>query len=231
MTFTKVSVLVPTRGRIARLETMLASFERTVSNANAELVFRADQDDTATCRFLAPFTLDFGVVIGPRGRGYADLSVYFNELVRAAQGDVFMVGNDDMVFQTDDWPTQILDVANQYPDGLFDLGVSTLNAENFPFATVSKKAVERLGFFWDPRVFWGDIFWRDVMAYFGRCFLLPAVQIDHDWAGFKPDKVYLEALMPGESTKDAQRRDPNYWTVTHRVAVDEAVDKLRGLLA
>lgn len=229
MTFNNVSVLVPTRGRVARLETMIASFEQTISNGNAELVFRIDEDDTETIQFLLQFT--YGLVVGPRGRGYADLPLFFNGMVKAAHGDVLMVGNDDMIFQTEDWASMILEVANQYPDGLFDLGVSTLNMENFPFATVSRKAVDRLGFMWDPRIFWGDIFWRDVMAYFGRCLLLPTVQIDHDWAGFKPDKVYMEALAPGESAKDIQRRDPNYWTVTHRVAVDEAVDKLRGLLA
>jgi len=212
---------------------MLLSYERTVKDSGdtSELVFRVDDDDLETQKFLEDYPYAVQVIIGPRFGGYASLSTFFNEAAAAATGDVLMIGNDDMVFQTEDWPTLLLEAANQFPDGLFDLGVSTLNQDNFPFATISKRAADKMGFLWDPRIFWGDIFLRDVMAYFGRCFLVPSVQIDHDWAGFRPDKVYLEGLMPGESTKDIIRRNPNYWVEVHAPAVDDAVSKLRGLLA
>jgi len=229
--YTKVSVLVPTRHRIDRLQTLLASFERTVDGSEAELVFRVDEDDAETRAFINGLSHPCVMVVAPRGRGYADMPLFFNQSAERATGDVLMCGNDDMIFQTVGWARSILDVADEYPDGLFDLGVSTLNTDNFPFSIVSKKAAERMGFLWDPRVFWGDIFLRDVMSHFGRCFLLPNVQVDHDWAGFRPDKVYLEQLAPGEATKDILRRNPNYWTEVHRVAVNEAVDRLRGLLA
>lgn len=226
--FTRVSVLIPTRHRIERLETLLSSYRHTASPDDSELVFRVDDDDLDTQNFLCSA---HNVVIGPRGKGYADMPKFFNELAAAASGDVLMCGNDDMVFQTVDWAERILEVANGYPDGLFDIGVSTMNQDNFPFSIVSKRAVEKMGFLWDPRIFWGDIFLRDVMAWYGRALLLPGVRVDHDWAGFKPDKVYVEQLMPGEGHKDINRRNPNYWTEVHAVAVNEAVGRLRGLLA
>jgi len=221
--FTRVSVLIPTRGRVARLTTLLASYARTSDQAVSELVFKVDQDDRDTIAFLSgkPHQL----VIGPRRGGYASLPEFFNEMAAAASGDVLMCGNDDMVFQTPGWAEKILEVANRYPDGLFDIGVSTFNPTHYPFATVSRRVVEALGFIWDPTIFWGDMYLRDVMQALGRCVMVPAVQIDHDWEGFKaqPDQVFME------SDKDITSRDPNYWDGTHRVAVQAAVATLRRL--
>jgi len=218
--FTKVSVLIPTRRRLDRLRTMLTSYEATVNDAgNSELVFRIDDDDTETQEFL----FHHRAVVGPRFKGYDSMPVFLNEMSVAANGDVLMLGNDDMIFKTPGWPRMILDAANNYPDGLFDLGVMTHNADHYPFATVSRKAAECMGFMVDPRIFWSDIFLRDVMAAFGRCVMVPQVEIEHDWAGWKPDSVFLE------SDKDIMARDPDYWTGTHATAVTDAVIKLRAL--
>ncbi len=226
--FNRISVLIPTRGRVGRLQTLLESFIATVHDKNAELVFKVDQDDRPTIEFLMQQRGPYLLVIGPRGAGYQDMPTFFNQLARSATGDVLMCGNDDMVFRTENWPTLLLRAANNFPDGLFDLGVTTLNWANYPFATVSKTAVECMGSLWDSRIFWGDIFLRDVMEHFGRCVYLPNVHIEHDWAGFQPDQVYLEQLLPGETLKDISRRQPDYWNV-HQTAVKEAVEKLRGL--
>lgn len=225
MTCTKVSVLVPTRQRRARLETLLASFERTTGQDSscAELVFRVDDDDPETVAFLT--ARGHRLIVGPRRQGYQSLPSFFNELAAAATGDVLCCGNDDMVFQTVGWPALVLAAANQYPDGLFDLGVTTHNETHYPFSIVSRAVVERLGFLWDPRIFWGDLFLRDVMAAFGRSVMIPAVAIAHDWAGHQPDQVFRE------SDKQILRRDPTYFTGTHARAVQDAVDRLRGVAA
>lgn len=212
--FTKISVLIPTRYRIDRLRSMLASYEQTAVSG-AELVFRVDDDDPETHAFLR----DQNAVVGPHHHGYESMPLFFNEMLPAATGDVLLCGNDDMVFQTVGWPTLVLAAANAYPDGLFDLGVTTHNETHFPFSIVSRTVTERLGFLWDPRIFWGDIFLRDVMAAFGRSVRLPSVTIDHDWAG---DET---------SQNQIYQRDPTYWTGTHAQAVRDAVGRLRGLAA
>lgn len=210
MPFTKVSVLVPTRTRPDRLQTLLASFARTNDGA-AELVFRVDDDDPETVAALAGYRM----VVGPRLDGYRSLPTFFNELLAVATGDVLMCGNDDMVFRTVGWPALVLEAANAYPDGLFDLGVSTHNAMHYPFSIVSRAATECLGFLWDPRIFWGDVFLRDVMDAFGRCVMLPHVAIAHDWIGNEAEQNTI------------YQRDPTYWTGTHARAVADAVSKLR----
>ncbi len=210
--FTRVSVLVPTRGRCTRLQTMIDSFNDTATG-RSDLVFRADEDDAQTLAFLA---LKHCVLIGPR-LGYANLPAMYNELYAASTGDILMCGNDDMVFHTFGWDQMIVDAANHFDDGVFDFGVHTHNEENFPFATVSRMACDRLGFFFDPRVFWGDIFWRDVASAFGRAIMLPNVHIDHDWVGFNPDQVFLDG--------EAKRRANNMQY--HGQAVAEAIEKLK----
>lgn len=224
--FEKISVLVPTRGRVERLRAMIASFDRTTGNLpNAELVFRCDDDDPATIEFLRAWG-GHQIVVGPRLAGYDSMPAYFNELAEAATGDVLMCGNDDMVFKTEGWPARLLfHASSRYPDGLFNLGVVTLNAEHFPFSTVSRKMVDAMGFLWDPRIFWGDIFLRDVAGLHGRAALVDDVEIEHAWAGYTPDDTFAQA------DKDIVRRNPTYWTSVHMPAVADAVVKVKELLA
>ncbi len=217
VTFSKVSVLCPTRKRPAQLHRMVESFEATNDGA-AELLFRVDEDDRESVSLL----LHYHRIVGPRLDGYRSMPAYFNEMWRASTGDVLMCGNDDMVFKTPGWPSLVLAEANKYPDGLFDIGVSTYNEDHYPFFIVSRMATDRLGFLLDPRLFWGDIFWRDVMGAFGRCVKLPTVEIEHDWMGHHPDATFEEAQQ-----QEFLTRDPTYWTGTHVNAVAEAVERLR----
>lgn len=220
--FSKVSVLVPTRGRVQLLRRLLASYDRTTSGAPdaCELVFRADEDDTATIDLLTEH--GHPMVIGPRGRGYADLPQFFNELAQVARGDVLMLGNDDVVFVTPGWAPAVLAVANRYPDGLFNIGVTTHNESHFPLSIVSAAVVRCLGFIYDPRIFWGDIYLRDVMGRLGRQMWLREVEIQHDWVGHAPDRTFIEG--------EGARRAPGNHMQHHEAAVSEAVAKLVGLL-
>lgn len=221
--FSKVSVLIPTRNRTHLLRVLIESYRvTTVDDQHAtELLFRVDEDDEPTRELLQH--AGFRMVVGQRLGGYADLPLFFNELAHAASGDVLMLGNDDIVFVTPGWATQILSAANQYPDGVFNIGVRTHNESHFPLSLVSAAVVQRLGFIYDPRIFWGDIYLRDVMGRLGRQHLLPEVEIRHDWAGYAPDQTFIEG--------EAARRAPGNHMLHHESAVDEAVQKLRGMLA
>jgi hypothetical protein len=223
-TFRKVSVLVPTRGRTRQLGTLIQSFvEMTTRPESAELVFRVDVDDVETQAVLSQ--VPWPVVAGPRYDGYRSLPVFFEELRQVATGDLFMCGNDDMVFRTPDWSTLVLAEANRYPDGLFDLGVETLNAGVFPFSIVSRQAIDQIGFLQDPQLMWGDLFLRDVMATFGRAIRVPSVVVDHQWMGLRPDTVFTEG-----DQGNPQYRSPAYWQ-QHQACVAAAVAKLRGVSA
>lgn len=220
MTFTKISVLVPTRKRVTHLQKMIASFEQT-NDGCAELVFRVDDDDEHTQMALT----GQNVLVGPRFNGYSSMHEFFNGMLSFASGDVLMIGNDDMVFKTPGWPTLILNEANKYPDGVFVFAVRSFNDDHFPFAIVSRKAVDVLGFIWHPGLFWGDIFLRDVMGAFGRAVKLPNIEVEHEWMGHTPDATFLEGKQ-----HEIWERDATYWATAHAPAVSEAIEKLRPMV-
>ena len=208
--FEQITVLVPTRGRVKRLRKMMESFRET-SAGYAKLFFRVDDDDAETQKQL----VGQSYIVGPRLNGYASLPWFFNQLAAASEG-VLMLGNDDIVFKTPEWDLRILQEANKYPDGVFNFGVTTHNEQNFPLTIVSKKAVDVVGALFPDGIFWGDIFWRDVAAAFGRAIRLPSVEIDHEWAGFSPDQTFMAG--------DTVRRSDHMHH--HQAAVDAAVEKL-----
>jgi hypothetical protein len=229
MTFRKVSVLVPTRNRLERLGRFIDSYKATVRDKDsAELVFRCDSDDLESVRYLAKY--DWNVLVGPRLLGYRSLPSFYNDMARIATGDVLACGNDDMLFQTKDWPARVLEAANRYPDGIFNLGVNTgLNDDKYPFSIVSRKFNDALGFINDVRLLFSDVFIRDVMEQFSRNVRITNVTFFHEWAG--------------HGAADQTRRDANAhefdmvfadkegnWTETYRTrhesAVAEAVAKI-----
>lgn len=222
--YKKLSVLVPTRNRIGRLRTLLDSYLTTTAgvSCHSEILFRVDDDDVESYKFLT--AAGFPALVGPRLGGYNSMPTFFNELYKWSSGDVLMSGNDDFIFKTHGWAPKILESASRFPDGIFNVGVRTLNEDHYPFGITSRKMADALGFYWDPRIFWGDIYLRDVVAAFGRCFKLPEVEIVHDWAGNNPDQVF------NESDKNIVGRDPHYWSVTNPTAVNEAVAKLKAMM-
>ncbi|MHB1606652.1 MAG: glycosyltransferase family 2 protein [Leptospirales bacterium] len=193
MRFSKISVLIPTRKRPDYLKRMLESYEKTLVNSNqSELIFRCDNDDMETISYLS--STGFRIIIGPRLDGYKSLPVFFNEMVKIADGDLFICGNDDMLFKTRNWPQLIIDEANKYPDGIFNIGVSTgLNDDKFPFSIVSRQLVDAMGLINDPRLLFSDIFLLDVTKYFNRAIRFSGVSIFHDWAGHSDDLTRREA--------------------------------------
>lgn len=209
--FRRISVLVPTRGRVPQLRAMLESFESTARGRGADLVFRIDRDDEDTRRVLDqayPCT----TLVGDRYDGYLSLIRFFDECRTVATGDLLMCGNDDMVFQSPNWPQMVLEEANHYPDGIFNIGVETLNAHVFPFSIVSMQAVRILGHLHDPRLRWcGDLYLRDVMGEFFRAIRLPSVKVDHRWTA----ENWTAAV------------DPDF-PMLYRQCVREAVGKLHA---
>lgn len=219
-----ISVLVPTRGRVDRLQTMLDSYDATSTPGASELIFRIDDDDWDTWKCLNKSNRF--MIRGLRGRGYADLPKMFNQLSKLASGDLLMCGNDDMVFKTPGWDRRLQKVADNYPDGLFDLGVTTYNDTAIPFSCVSRQLVDRLGFLNDERLLYSDVYLRDVAQHFDRALLVPTIEIQHDWVGFGDGSEREEVRMKED---EVLRDRDTYWRL-HEQCVQEAVVKLEGMI-
>jgi len=208
---------------------LLASFDATVPEPRqAELILRCDSDDPESIESLRHSSLNF--VVGPRYEGYRSLPLFFNQMAAIAQGDVLMCCNDDAEFQTPGWPALLLEEANKYPDGIFNIGVNVgLNDDKFPFSVVSRRMVEAMGCLNDPRLLFSDVFLLDVAKAFNRAVRLNTVTVRHHWAGEPADETRLEAnrhefaLVFG----DVHGNWTKAYEDLHRSVVEETVDRIR----
>jgi hypothetical protein len=227
--FTKISVLVPTRQRLESLSSLLTTFELSVGNSDqAELIFRCDNDDADTIARLrcTPYTF----IVGPRRDGYRSLPSFFNEMAAIASGDILMCCNDDVEFRTPGWPALLLEEANRYPDGVFNIGVNVgLNDDKFPFSVVSRALVQAIGCLNDPRLLFSDVFLLDVAKSFNRAVRLETVTIFHDWAGHRADETRRDANQHEFDVvfKDAQGNWSDAYQERHEAVVAEAADRIR----
>lgn len=172
------------------LQQMLTSIKATASDlASVEVVLRCDFDDVVMIDYLSAHA-DARFIVGPRLSGYADLPAFANEAARLSRGELVLVVNDDAVFTTPSWDLKLLDVAAQYADGLFVLGVETANAKNFIFPCVSRRHIEVFGGIFDERLVYPDIWLRDVMSPFGRAIRVHDVVVEHQWKGRSPEQEH-----------------------------------------
>lgn len=192
-----ISVLVPLRERTALFDHMVQTLVSTAANpAGVEVIVRCDEDDEESLTYLRYRSMmwraqvaESAFIVGPRYRGYATLGTFINEAARLSRADLLLVVNDDVEFQTPGWDAKLVQVAQRYPDGMFDLAVDTvLNNANCVFPCQSRRQVELLGCFYDERVIYPDIWLRDVLQPFGRLIRVPEVVIAHCWNGQSPDQ-------------------------------------------
>src|SRR6187431_3326419 len=117
MSFSRISVLLPTRKRLKQLDRVLKSLYSLCANREqVEVIFRVDHDDAESQQYLTKKGETY--ITGPRLQGYASLPHFMNQCAGIATGDVLLMCNDDCVFTTRDWDDKVLDCANRFPDGL-----------------------------------------------------------------------------------------------------------------
>ena len=190
-----MSVIVPTRGRVPQLTRMLDSLWKTAGDPlSVEVLCRIDDDDPDTAAFLARVGR-VRVLVGSRLNGYATLATITNEAARQARAKLVLVVNDDVEFQTAGWDAHLQAAASQYPDGIFDLGVTTMNAGKFVFPCVSSRQIVILGGVFDERLIYTDIWLRDVVKPFKRAIRVPKVTITHHWEGKTDDQATAAAKV------------------------------------
>ena len=191
-----ISVLVPTRGRVDLLDKMLRSLVKTAEKPDlVEVVFRVDYDDAETIGYLNAQQPWLSVlngtpcVLGPHLNGYATLPIMINEAARLSTSDLLIVINDDVEFKTKGWDRRLNEEAAKFPDGIFNIGVDTVNNNpNFVFPCQSRRQVELFGFFYDPRLIYTDIWLRDALGPLGKLHRVPDVVIEHQWAGMSTEQ-------------------------------------------
>lgn len=135
----KISVLIPTRGRLQWLQECIESILTTASNpARIEILLGMDLDDTETVKGIQDTITLKGykqvhVELFERA-GYKNLEIYMNRLAELSTGDYLLCFNDDARIRTQGWD-QVLEAADAAKDtiSVFQLKNNHSDGNIFPF--------------------------------------------------------------------------------------------------
>lgn len=180
----KISLLLPTRGRPALVQRLFRSIaEQTADLVNIEIILYVDEDDTESHN-LAFDNLNITKIIGSR----LSMGAYNSACLSRSIGDIIILVNDDMVIRTTGWDKIIrdfdVDVKDQiylaYGNDMFKKG------KLCTFPILSRKTCEILlkpypeeyrGAFIDCHIF--DIFKRLEHAGYHRIFYIDSIVFEH----------------------------------------------------
>jgi hypothetical protein len=149
-----VSVMVPSRGRVAHLAKSIDSLRNLATDPKRfEVLVWADDDDQPTMDFVyspgfiypsGPLTK---ALIGPRGRGYADLHSFYNRLCGIASGRFLFLWNDDAEMTTTGWDAEIAKHDNGKPCYILSGLKDTRGRDNWLFPIVHRSWFDTMGHF------------------------------------------------------------------------------------
>lgn len=111
----RISLLLPTRGRSARVQRFLESVRDTAADLDLlEIVICADDDDPCSHNIKFPPLLIKQIVV-PR----QNMGAYNAICLEASQGEITIAVNDDMIIRTHGWDTRIREMDADFPDGIY----------------------------------------------------------------------------------------------------------------
>lgn len=201
-----ISVLCPSRKRPAQLRRMVESLGLALKYGAVEVIVYADADDPETVELARELRIKYHV--GPR----LTMSALWDPLIPLADGDIFMQGNDDVVFRTDGWHVLVDAFFAASEDKIWMVHGSdgTPRAEAFgPHPIVHRRWVETVGYFIPPYFSsdYGDTWVNYVADRLGRRKYLPFLveHMHYAWGKAARDETTEERLLrhardlPGET--------------------------------
>jgi len=203
---TKISILVPTRGRPDNIVRLLKSLHDT-SHVMPEVLCRIDGDDDAS-RSALDQLIDAGEPISYLNGPRKTMTAYWNE-IGANCFDVMMFAADDICFRTKGWDSLVRRTFDEHPDKMIFVHGDDGHWGN-QFGThgfLHRKWVDTLGYVLPPYFSsdFGDTWINDIANSLGRRVFLP-ILTEHMhplWGKAKLDQTYQERMERGE--KDGVR--------------------------
>ena len=185
-----ISILVPTRKRPERLRELVDSVKATAS-VMPEILCYVDEDDDSYVPGAFPEVRFFR---GPR----IVFSDMWNVLFRQAEGNILMLGADDVVFKTSGWDDMVERSFTDCPDKILCVhGDDGHHHSRFGvLPAVHRRWIETVGYFAAPGFGgdWIDTWLNDVANMIGRRRYVPFLA-EHKhvfWGTAKPDETFIE---------------------------------------
>lgn len=118
-----ISLLTPTRNRPKSMKRLMNSIAKTTYMlTDIELIFRIDEDDAKSIavakKYSAKTDLNIKYVIKKRNRILSNL---WNDCWEIAEGDIFMMCADDIIFKTSRWDYIVEEEFGNVPDRILFL--------------------------------------------------------------------------------------------------------------
>lgn len=212
---TKISILLPTRGRTATLERSLFSLiELADDPAGIQYLLGFDNDDPESLEYfqehIQPKIQDSGArytVLEFEPLGYSRLNDYVNTLASIATGDWFVFWNDDAVMRSPGWDTVINSYTGRFCIQAFD----THNLHPYSiFPIVPREWFEQLGYLSKHQL---NDAWISQIAWMLDIMQRIDVKVDHeryDLTGANQDATFKNRKMFEGNMNDP--RDINHWS-------------------
>jgi hypothetical protein len=148
-------------------------------NQDIEIIVKCDDDDVATSRWLESHPELYSVYTsGPRGNGYADLHLMYNQMCVLSRGKFLFLWNDDAVMLTPGWDLEIAQHDDGKPCYLLNGLVDGRGRDSFLFPIVHRSWYEVTGHYSaSPH---NDTYIYNAFRPFPQLFRLTNINIQHD---------------------------------------------------
>jgi len=157
-----ISINLASRGRP---ESLVKTLDSCINSMNkperADIWIKIDGDDVETAKAIEEYECPCSVypIIGPQGRGYLDMHLYINSLLRRSSGYWQFGICDDTEFITHGWDNLLCNAefrnhVEQEYGGLYIMWPKIVDTDMFVFMAATRKVFETLGH-------WGQRFWID----------------------------------------------------------------------
>lgn len=111
----RISLLLPTRGRLALVDRLFQSLVKQTDDLGAvEVILYVDEDDTASHSILHD-RLKLIKIIGPR----TTMGACNTACLKLASGEIIVLMNDDMVARSKGWDSRLLNMNKSMQDGIY----------------------------------------------------------------------------------------------------------------
>lgn len=230
----KFSILCPTRSRSGRCKRYAQSIFSTAAKPECvELLLYVDNDDPQKGGY-ENWTSKMNNVILVIGEPIS-ISKSWNILAENATGNVFMMGNDDLVHETVGWDVKLDVEISKFPDQVFCIWVNDKHKGEklCTFPIVSRKWYKTVGYF-TPGVFYffrNDTWIQNLGQRINRLHYVSDIIIEHrHWSyGYVKDETTLRNRKTGKNVINYAAEDAKIWKETESKR-EEAAIKLREII-
>ena len=221
----KISILTPSRERPDRCLNFYNSVLETAKYPdNVELLFRIDNDDPKLNDYIKNIkNLTIGDPIS--------ISISWNEIANKCTGNLLIMGNDDQLYETNNWDSILLDKVIKYKDEIYCawFNDNLHQVRHCAFPIISRKWYNTLGYF-SPGIFnffYNDTWIFDIAKRLDRLEYIYEVSVPHyHWTrSRKMDNTTKRNSGSGKGALDGK-----IWNETEHRRIEEA-NKLRQVMA